>query len=186
MLLPRSRKRKGLSELISTLLLVAMTLVAGVAIFGFVNTQAGVSELAYAQSVGASESFLQERFVASLVSYTSSSITVYIYTNGQIPSQFAQIEVYGPTRSAMDVVYDANHVTVSNPASCRGQTTASSSNENPMLGTGTSSLSVKVNYVGSIVLTLPTCSGLSFQAGNTYFVSLLGRYGNTAVYYQGM
>ena len=172
--------------MISTVLLIAMTLVAGFAIFGYVNAQAGVSELSYAQSVGGTMSFLQERFVPSLVTFTSSTITVYIYTNGQIPSQFAQIEVYGPTRSAMDVVYTANVVTVTNPASCRGQTAASTSNESPMLGTGASDLSVKVNYVGSIVLTLPSCSGLSFQAGNTYFVALLGRYGNTAVYYQEM
>ena len=163
-----------------------MTMVAGFAIFGYVNSQAGVSELSYAQSVGGTMSFLQERFVTSLVTYTSSSITVYIYTNGQIPSQFAQIEVYGPTRASMDVVYTANTVTVSNPPACQGQTAASTSNESPMLGTGASDLSVKVNNVGTIVLTLPTCAGLSFQAGNTYFVSLLGRYGNTAVYYQAM
>jgi len=37
----------------------------------------------------------------------------------------------------MDVTYDANYVTVSNPASCRGQTTATTANENPLLGTGT-------------------------------------------------
>jgi len=168
------------------MLLIAMTLIAGIAIFGYVNDQAGVSELSYAQSVGGTLSFLQERFVTSLVTYTAGAITIYIYTNGQIPSQFVQVEVYGPTRSAMDVVYDANFVTVSNPASCRGQTAASSSNENPMLGTAAGSLSVKVNYVGTIVLTLPSCSGLTFSAGNTYFVRLLGRYGNTAVYFQGM
>ena len=86
----------------------------------------------------------------------------------------------------MDVVYTANTVTVSNPATCRGQTAASTLNESPMLGTGASDLSVKVNNVGTVVLTLPTCAGLSFQAGDTYFVALLGRYGNTAVYYQAM
>lgn len=163
-----------------------MTLVAGFAIYGFVNTQAAVSELSYAQSVGGTMSFLQERFVATLVTYTSTSVTVYIYTNGQIPSQFAQIEVYGPTRDGMDVVFTANYVTVSNPPTCRDQTPASTSNESPMLGTSASDLSVKVNYVGSIVLTLPSCLGLSFTAGNIYFVALLGRYGNTAVYYQEM
>jgi hypothetical protein len=55
-----------------------------------------------------------------------------------------------------------------------------------MLGTGTGKLSVKVNYVTTVVLTLPTCGGMSFTAGNTYFVKLLGAFGNTAVYYQGM
>ncbi len=183
---PRSRRRKGVSDLVGTMLLLAMTLVAGFALFGFVRAQASISELSYAQSVGGTMSYLQERFVIPLVSYTSSSVTVYIYTNGQTPTQFAQVEVYGPSRSAMDVVYDANNVTVSSPASCRGQTTASSSNESPMLGTSGSSLTVKVSYVATIVLTLPSCPGLSFQPGSTYFVALLGIYGNSAVYYQTM
>ncbi len=168
------------------MMLLAMTLIAGFALFGYVRAQANTSELSYAQSVGGTVSFLQERFVVPLVTYTPNSITIYIYTDGQAPSQFAQIEVYGPSRSTMDVVYDANYVTVSSPPSCAGQTVATSSRENPMLGTSPSSLAVKVNYVASIVLTLPSCSGLTFQPGNTYFVTLLGRYGNTASYYQAM
>ncbi len=167
-------------------MLLAMTLVAGFALFGYVRNQANVSELSYAQNVGGTMSYLQERFVVPVVTYTSTTITVYIYTDGQIPSQLAQIEVYGPSRSAMDVIYDANYVTVSNPSSCAGQTSATSSNESPMLGTGPTSLSVKVNYVGSIVLKLPSCSGLGFQPGTIYFVKLLGINGNTAVYYQSV
>ena len=166
------------------MLLLAMTIIAGFALFGFVQNQAGLSELSYAQSVGGTMSYLQERFVTSLVTYTATTVTIYIYTNGQIPSQFTQVNVYGPTRAAMNIVYDANHVTVSSPSSCAGQTAATSSNESPMLGTSSSSFSVKVNVVSSIVLTLPTCSGLSFTAGNTYFFALLGKNGNTAVYYQ--
>jgi hypothetical protein len=55
-----------------------------------------------------------------------------------------------------------------------------------MIGTGTGKLSVKVNYVTTVVLTLPACAGLSFTTGNTYFIKLLGTFGNTAVYYQAM
>ncbi len=168
------------------MLLIAMTVMVGFVVFGYVHLQAGASELSYAQSVGGTLSFLQERFVIALVTYTSNSVTIYVYTNGHVPSQLAQVEIYGPTRSTMDVVYDANFVTVSNPASCRGQIQASSSNESPILGTTTGSFSVKVNNVASIALTLPSCSGLSFQPGNMYFVKLLGQYGNTATYYQVM
>ena len=182
----RCRKRKGVSEIISAILLIAMTLVAGFAVFGYVRLQANISELSYAQSVGGTESYLQERFVTALVAYTSSTVTIYIYTNGMLPTQLAQVEVFGPTRAAMDVVYDANHVVVTNPPVCRGQSAASSSNESPMLGTGTGTLSVKINNVGSVVLTLPTCSGLTFTAGNIYTVKLLGINGNTAVYFQAM
>jgi len=59
----RSRRRKGVTELITAMLLIAMTLVAGFAVFGYVRLQANVSELSYAQSVGGTMSYLQERFV---------------------------------------------------------------------------------------------------------------------------
>ena len=166
-------------------MMIAITLVAGTAVFGYVRTQANVSELAYGQNVGGTLNFLQERFVIPLVSYTPNSITIYIYNNGQTIDQFTQIEVYGPTRSAMDVVYDANYATVNNPPLCRGQTAAASL-ETPRLGVLPTSFSVKISYVASITIKLPTCPGMDFEQGNTYFVKLLGQYGNTAVYYQGM
>ena len=164
---------------------IAVTLVAGTTVFSYVRSQANLSELAYGQNVGGTLNFLQERFVIPQVSYTSNSVTIYIYNNGQATGKFTQIEVYGPTRSAMDIVYDTNYATVSTPASCRGQTPAGTL-ETPPLGVFPSSFSVKINYDGSITLRLPTCNGLSFQPGVTYFVKILGQYGNTAVYSQGM
>jgi len=164
---------------------MAITLAAGTTVFSYVRSQANLSELAYGQNVGGTLNFLQERFVIPQVSYTSNSITIYIYNNGQTTDQFTQIEVYGPTRSAMDIVYDTNYATVSNPPACRGQTPAGTL-ETPPLGANTGSFSVKVNYVTSITMRLPTCGGLSFQPGSTYFVKILGQYGNTAVYYQVM
>ena len=164
---------------------MAITLVAGTAVFGYVRTQANVSELAYGQNVGSTLNFLQERFVIPLVSYSSNTITIYLYNNGQTIDQFTQVEVYGPTRSAMDVVYDANYATVNNPFACRGQSPGGSL-ETPTLGVSGGSLSVNVNLVKSITIKLPTCAGLSFQPGSTYFVKILGQFGNTAVYYQGM
>ena len=164
---------------------MAITLAAGTTVFSYVRSQANLSELAYGQNVRGTLNFLQERFVIPQVSYTSNSITIYVYNNGQAPDQFTQLEVYGPTRSAMDIVYDTNYATVNNPPSCRGQTAAASL-ETPRLGVLPTSFSVRVNYDGSLTMTLPTCSGLSFQAGNTYFVKVLGQYGNTAVYSQVM
>lgn len=164
---------------------IAITLVAGTAVFGYVRTQANLSELAYGQNVGGTLNFLQERFVIPLVSYTSNSVTIYIYNNGQTVDQFTQVEVYGPTRSAMDIVYDANFATVNNPVSCRGQSPGGNL-ETPPLGVFATSFSVKVNYIASITIKLPNCNALSFQPGVTYFVKILGQYGNTAAYSQGM
>ena len=164
---------------------MAITLVAGTAVFGYVRNQANVSELAYGQNVGGTLNFLQEKFVIPLVSYSSNSVTIYVYNNGQTADQFTQVEVYGPTRSALDVVFDTNYVTINGPSSCKA-TLPAGSYETPTLGTNTGSFSVKLNYVGSITLKLPTCTGMTFQPGNTYFLKILGQYGNTAVYYQGM
>jgi hypothetical protein len=174
------------SELVATMLLLAMTIIAGFALFGFVRDQAGISELSYAQSVGGTNSYLAERFVVTLLSFTSTSVSVYLYTNGQIPTQVAQIEVYGPTRGALDVVYDAAHVTTTNPPSCAGQIAATSSYETPMLGAGTGTFDEQVNYAAAVTLTLPTCAALAFTPGDVYFVDVVGMNGNTAVYYQVM
>jgi hypothetical protein len=174
------------TELVASMLLLAMTIVAGFALFAFVRSQAGISELSYAQSVGGTDSYLSERFVVTLLSFTSNSVSVYLYTNGQIPTQVAQVEVYGPTRSALDVVYSAAEVTTNDPPSCSGQVKATSSNESPMLGTGTGTFDEKVNYAGSVTLSLPSCSGLTFTTGDVYFVDVVGMNGNTAVYYQVM
>jgi hypothetical protein len=166
---------------------VAVTLVAGTTVFGYVRSQANLSELALSQNVGSTLGFLQERFVVPLVSYSSNSVTIYIYNNGQTTDQFTQIEVYGPTRSAMDIVYDTNYATVNSPVACREQTPAGNL-ETPPLGATPSSFSVKVNNIASITIKLPNCAQpqLSFQPGTTYFVKILGQYGNTAIYYQAM
>jgi len=168
------------------MLLLAMTLVAGFALFAFVRNQASASELSYAQSVGGTNSFLAERFVVTLLTFTSRSVSIFLYTSGQIPTQVAQVQIYGPTMDAMDVVYDASHVTTTEPPSCAGQTGATSSNETPMLGTGTGSFDQQVDYAGAITLSLPSCSGLTFTSGDVYFVKVLGINGNTAAFYQVM
>jgi flagellin-like protein len=180
-----THRRRGVSELTGTLMTIGITLVAGTAVFGYVRTQANVSELAYGQNVGGTLNYLQERFVIPLVSYTSNSVTIYLYNNGQIADQFTQLEVYGPSRSAMDVVYDANYATVSNPVNCREQSPGGNL-ETPDLGAFPNSFSVKVNYVASITIKLPNCPGLTFLPGVTYFVKILGQYGNTAAYSQVM
>ena len=57
---------------------IAVTLVAGTTVFGYVRSQANLSELALSQNVGGTLNFLQERFVVPLVSYTSNTVTIYI------------------------------------------------------------------------------------------------------------
>ena len=58
-----SKKRRGISELLATLIMIAVTLIAGVAVFGWINGQAANSEKAYGNSVANNVNFLNERFV---------------------------------------------------------------------------------------------------------------------------
>jgi flagellin-like protein len=59
----RRTKRAGISELMGSLLMIGITLVAGVAVYGWVATQAGVSENAYGKQVSNNVNYLSEHFV---------------------------------------------------------------------------------------------------------------------------
>ena len=65
-----NRKRVAVSELMGTLIMVSITLVAGAAVFGWVNGQAGTSESAYGVSVSKNVNFLNERFVEVTQTFT--------------------------------------------------------------------------------------------------------------------
>ena len=65
-----SKKRKAVSEIMGTLIMVTITLIAGAAVFGWVNGQASNSEGAYGQSVANNVNFLRERFVVVTQSFT--------------------------------------------------------------------------------------------------------------------
>jgi flagellin-like protein len=67
-----NRKRVAVSELLGTLIMVAITLVAGAAVFGWINGQAGTSENAYGASVANNVNFLKERFVPVTQTFSAS------------------------------------------------------------------------------------------------------------------
>lgn len=81
-----------------TLIMVAITLIAGAAVFGWIDGQAGSSENAYGQSVASNVNFLKERFVEVSQSYSGASggacsggspaqcagASFWLYNNGQV------------------------------------------------------------------------------------------------------
>ena len=168
------------------MLSLGVTLVAGVAVWGYARSQAGVQETQLANAVNGNVNFLSEQFVVAQVVYASNAITIYIYNSGQAISQFAQIEVYNSTRTKIDLTYTALKVTdLNHPGTC--SVTATTSLESPsLLGSVPTSFTVSVGTVSSITLTFPGCYTGTFKAGFTYFVNLLGRYGNTVTYFQAM
>jgi len=57
-------RKRAISELFATLLMVVVTLIAGAAVLGWVNGQAGSSEQAYGNSAANNINYLNERFSA--------------------------------------------------------------------------------------------------------------------------
>ena len=168
------------------MLSLGVTLVAGVAVWGYARTQSAVNQQQIQNSVNNNVNYLSEQFVVAQVVYASNSITLYIYNSGQSPAQFAQIEVYNSTRTKIDLTYTSSKVTDLNHAGTCAPT-ATTTLENPtLLGTSSTSFTVNAGTVSSITLTFPVCYSGTYKSGFTYFVNLLGRYGSTATYFQAM
>ena len=68
------KRRVAVSELLATLIMLAVTLIAGAAAFGWINGQASVSEGAYGQSVANNVNFLNERFVPLTETFSGTGI----------------------------------------------------------------------------------------------------------------
>lgn len=180
----RATKRQGISELVGSILAIAITLIAGAAVFGYVNTQANVTEKQLGTGVGGTVNYLQERFaVVDLYFVSSSQVTVYFYNNGNIALSPVEMILYNSGRT-LYLTYSASTVAYTTPG-C-GSFTATTSNENPLLWSSTTSsgLQVSIQAFQAVTLTLPTCSGASFVSGTTYAVNLIGLYGNSITYYQ--
>jgi flagellin-like protein len=176
------RRRPGISEIVGSLLAIAITIIAGAAVFGYVNTQSGITERQYGASVGGTVQFLEERFVVVQLNFTSSRVTVWLYNMGQIKLSPIQVLFYNTGRSYY-ILYNATKVVSYQPVACTQ--TAPGTYESPILWNPKTSagLNAPVQTVQKLTLTLP-CSGEALSQGTTYTVSVLGLYGNSVVYSQ--
>jgi flagellin-like protein len=117
------KKRRGLAEIVGTLIMVAITLVAGAGVFGWINGQAGSSENAYGQSVANNVNFLKERFVPVSQTFTGAGagnscsggtspnfqctgVNFWIYNNGQVAFTLYTIQIRNLTNIPLSA---ANH-----------------------------------------------------------------------------
>ncbi len=175
----KERTKAGLSELIATMMVVAITIASGFAVFSYVNSQAGVSAQQYGNTVTNSISSLGEQFVIVDANFTSSgnNVTIWIYNNGQINLQPIQVLIYNSSRSVY-IRHNWTHVTdLNSPATCTR--TASTGLQNPKLN----SVNVTQGGMQKLTLSIPCPSGSqTFSSGRTYFVNVLARQGNVVVY----
>ncbi len=159
----RARKKRAISEVMGSLLMIAITLVAGTAIFGFVNGQSSNSAAAVGNSAAQNINFLNEREVVVYATYQSSTTAnIWIYNNGNISPEY------------MTAVL----VTASNPA---GVCTV---NLNPT-NLSPPPVSVAKNALSSFTLDVSGCGGFTFQQSSgsnlySYTFKVIGFFGSSA------
>ncbi len=97
----RVKRRPAISEVLGSLIMIAITLIAGAAVFGFINGQSGNSAQAVGNSAATNINFLNEKFVisAAVLSSSSSSGSIYVYNNGNLDLTIQSIVITGPSLS---------------------------------------------------------------------------------------
>ena len=178
-----NRKRRAISELVGTLLMVAITLVAGAAAFSWVNGQASTSENAYGQNAAAGVNYLQEHFAPVTETFTCTSgactaANIWIFNNGRVPFTLSTLQIQtaatcqiGPCSYYLNVVFTSTGYTTTTPsASC------SSSSSGGFSPTG----AVPIGSLSSpYVVTIPSCTGQNnIMVGQSYVITMTGIYGN--------
>ncbi len=173
-----------------------MTVVSGAAVFGYVNSQARVSEARYASSVGSTNNFLAENFkVIDMYFATSSQLGIWVYNTGSTTFQPFSVRLYDGaalinvlfnytgTSMKVDRVYDLKASSTYYYSTCRA---TGSSYESPTIST----VSAYVHNAQLLLLTIPPTTincpsyGQTFATGTAYSVVVTGVFGNSVTFYQ--
>ena len=202
-----SRGRRGISEFMGALIMIAITLVAGSAAFGWIILESGTSESAYGNSAAASVNFLNERFTLVAQAYYGTGNTTcpasafgpnfpgecnlasfWLFNTGKVDFTLSSIQLKSLTTSippdgnALDIIFTSTGFTVNKPAlSCPSNTDAGDGF--PLAINGFKSPGLLGQQVLSTPyrISMPTCTGgihLFLFDGTTYMVTLTGLYGN--------
>lgn len=179
MITKRLRKRSGISELVAAVLTIAITLIAGAALFGYVNGQAAASENRIGTANAANVNFLNEKFVVTDLAVVTDQHTanIWVYNNGNLTVNIRQIVLYDGTKNSLYVIFNGN---TESPSGCgSGSSPKYGGSGSFVFGPTGTQISPQSNPV-QITLELP--SGCSFSASTTYYANVLGIYGNDLVF----
>jgi len=174
-----------MSELLGAVITIAITLIAGAALFGYVNGEAANSENGLGAANAANVNFLNERFVVADIGFGSSgnSIGFWVYNNGQVGLQLSQVLLYDQAVSH-SLYYNftgGSGSCVPGLGPCPGTVACSypatispsaGSTMTPLAADGAPTL---------FTITLP--AGCAFTLNTIYYVVLTGLYGNVVVNY---
>ena len=187
-----NRRRKGVSELMGTLIMIAITLVAGAAAFGWVNGQAATSESAYGASAAQGANYLREHFAVVTSTFTGPggiacngsppTCTVanfWVFNNGQLAFSLSTLSIQSapsaPSANKLNIVFTPSGFTAYNS----GGAQLSCSPSTPGFGI------VNPIPIGTLSqtpysVTIPTaCNGVNpIVVGQGYVITLTGQFGN--------
>jgi len=174
------------------MLAIAMTLVAGAAAWGFVNSHAGVSEGALNSDAVATNDMLSEHFgVVDMYFGTTTTATFMVYNTGSLTFEIASVRLYdsadlvnvlysstGSGASKADYVYDLRSTLTTQ---CK---TAASTYESPSVTKTTDKVTDEELYTLTIPPTTTNCPsfGQTFVVGTSYTLVVTGLYGTVQTF----
>ena len=187
----RAMKRRGVSELVGTLLMVAITLVAGAAAFSWVNGQTNSSENIYGANAAAGVNYLQEHFAPITETFTGAAgaacgplaapvctiANFWVFNNGRVPFTLASLQIQSAPGSSnpLNIVFTSTSFTAYNS----GGTAISCSPSTPGFS-GTNPIPLNTLSASAYSVTIPTsCGGVNaVYVGLGYIITMTGLYGN--------
>lgn len=182
------RKRLGVSELLGTLTMIAITLVAAAVVVGWVNGQAQVSEGQFGQGVAKNVNYLNEHFVLLNVQFLDNSgggynqVNVTLYNNGAVGLTIVQISLVNATStwngspSPLSVVENQT-MTVASSGTSSGKCNTKDLSDAQLYRLPTTTVNVG-SAPATYALTLPGCVANFLHSGESYTIQVLGEYGN--------
>jgi flagellin-like protein len=164
-----SRRRRGISEVMGSLVMIAVTLTAGVAVFGYINGQSGASAAAVGNRAASGVNFLNERevlvYAAMSGSSPSTSALIWVYNSGSIdPENMTNVMFY-------DITTPSNVCTIPVSASIGSEQIASITITVPSSPTA--------SCPSPTTITSGTNDG-KFYSGHDYMFRVIGLYQSTS------
>jgi len=184
-----SRNRIAVSELAGTLLMVAITLVAGAAAFGWVNGQAYSSESAYGQNAAAGVNYLREHFAPVTSTFTGAGgaacsgspdickvANFWIFNNGMVVFTLSTLQIQSAVgaSSFLNVIYTPTSFTAYNAA---GASLSCSPNTPGFSVPSTNPVAIGTLSQTPYSVTVSACAG-SIVVGQGYVITMTGLFGN--------
>jgi hypothetical protein len=178
---------------------IAITLIAGAALFGYVNNEAAVNEKLYGQAVAGTVNFLNEQFVVVDMAVTPAShtVTLVIYNNGQEGLNITSVLLYDQqpfsSGNSLDVAYS-----LGSPPAVSG---CGSVDDGTVTGAATITIGTSIVPMGTafiapqsnpvtLTLTLPNACIIATPAPSagdpdttTYYADVTGVQGNVVIDY---